>query len=98
MGSTNNEATQPGFIVLDKTSGEMKVCEPTLPTPYEVKERIEDVLVMLDQPNPPARCHAPIPKGKQYENGGDPDINIELFDFSSGGKTADFRYEERAKR
>lgn len=53
----------PGFFVVDKSTGQFKVCEPKIPKEYEVKERIEHVLLMVDEPHEPPRCHAPIPKG-----------------------------------
>lgn len=53
----------PSFFVVDKSTGQMKISEPSLPTNYEVKERLEHVMLMLEEPNEPQRCHAPIPKG-----------------------------------
>jgi len=55
----------PGFIVVDKTSGELCECSPPLPKPYEVKERLEHVLLVTDSDVEPPRCHAPVSKGNK---------------------------------
>ena len=55
--------SSPCFIVLDKSTGELKVSAPSLPTTYEVKERLEHIVLMLEEDSPPPRCHDPIPKG-----------------------------------
>ena len=63
--SVHTGSGTPGFIVIDKTSGEMKECSPALPAAYEVRERYEHVLLVTESDIEPPRCHPPEPKGNK---------------------------------
>ena len=65
ISSGHSDTRQPAFVVIDKSDGRLKITEPSIPSTLEVKERIEHVMRVLDEPTPPTRCHAPIPKGNK---------------------------------
>ena len=64
------EALSPGegaaFLAADKVHGDIALMKVDADTTrqYEPKKRIEHLKEVIQQPDPPARCYAPVPEGK----------------------------------